>query len=123
MDDGNSIPFSAFLAGALLTKERISKIELIDNIGKFEEENNKYIDNRILYKIDEIVKEDNNDFYLIRNYNDVYDNRRTIRDYLYSMTTSEVKKFFGLTESQNINCGYNVIKTNIFKKIRTRVFS
>lgn len=122
MDDGNSLPFSAILAGALLTKSSINNIELSNYICMFENDNNEYIDNYGLNKLYGIVGRDENAFYLLKEYNDFYDDKHTVEDYLYSLTNPEIRRFFGIPEKQIENNQYKESKPSIFKMIRTRVF-
>ena len=124
MDDGQSIPFSALLAGNLLIKKDISNIELINSICLFEEQMNLcVIGDEGLSKLDNIVKEDDEGFHLIVDYNDRFNNMCTIKEYLYSMTNPMIRSFFGYQEELKINdIGSEVNKRKgIFKKIRTRV--
>ena len=121
MEADGILPLSAILAGALLIKTSVNNIELSNYISSLESDLNKYVDDGDLYKLYGVVGRNSDEFYLICNYNDmcnrdICDRKCTVGDYLYSMTTPEIRSFFGIEEKKTTK------KDGIFKKIRTRVF-
>lgn len=123
MDTDVDILFSSFLAGALLKNKSIKYIELANEISRFEATTNCNIVDDGLDKLSGIVCDHDFEIRLERDYSDVYNNVCTIKEYLYSMTNIDIRRFFGVVD---INIENNNVlfksKPGILKKIKTRVF-
>ena len=121
MDNGETLPFSNFLAGALLINRNISYVELSNYICLFEEQTNKYIIDDNLFKLYDIVHCNNDCFELKYNYDYYFNNICTIEEFLYRMTTPEIRNFFGYKDKELEKETTNE-KVGLLKKIKTRVF-
>ena len=122
MEDAEGILLSSFLAGALLKNSTITYIELTNYISQFEDDTNYIIDDG-LDKLSDIVYNGDCLIGLKKDYNDLYNNGCTIKGHLYSMTNSEVRKFFEIEEIQMENKNDSPgKKPGILSKIKTRVF-
>lgn len=118
MEATGEISFSSFLAGALLKNNSISYFELLNDSSFFEDETNYNIIDDAFEKLSGIVADDGfSKIYLKYGYDDLY-NGTSIREYLYSLTNSDVRKFFQIEEI-NTNCKkggiFNVIKTRVLR--------
>ena len=72
--------------------------------------------NNIICNSDSII-------YLVKDYNDLYDNCHTIKEYLYSMTNNVIRNFFGIEEKKTNSVNDLVTKKpGILSRIKTRVF-
>lgn len=96
--------FTSFLAGVLFTRRFISNFEFFELMNKFEN----------LYSVSISSGEDmvvpihldDNGIYLNKNYDDIIvinKKKITVRDYLYSLTTSNVRTFFGIPDVKDDN--------------------
>ena len=121
MDNGDTLPFSNFLAGSLLINKSISYVELSNYICRFEGQTNKYIIDDNLFKLYDIVNCNNDCFTLKYDYDYCFNNICTIEEFLYSMTTPEIRNFFGYKDKV-IEEKTVPPKEGLLKKIRTRVF-
>lgn len=123
MEADGEILFSSFLAGALLKNKTVTYVDLVNYMSLFENVTNHRIIDDGLYKLFDITTKSDTVISLNADYDDFYDNIRTIRDYLYSMTDSQVRNFFEIEDIELKNQdNYIVKKQGILKKIRTKVF-
>ena len=123
MEDAEGISSSSFLAGALLKFESITDFELAHYITEYENTRFVTIYDNDIYKLSDIVYDDGNSFWLKKPLDEVYIGTSTVRDYLYEMTNSDIRAFFGIEERELSSSGsMYASKKNMFKKIRTRVF-
>lgn len=122
MDNGDTLPFSNILAGALLIKKSISYVELSNYICLFEEVTNKYIIDDNLFKIYDIVYCKNDGFELKYDYDFCFNHICTVEESLYRMTTPEIRTFFGYKDKENKKETADKKQLGLLKKIRTRVF-
>lgn len=124
MGDAEGISFSSFLAGALLRYGSVSDCELACYITSYENINLIDIYEDDIYNLYDIVYYANHSFRLKKSFDETYNGNYTVREYLYKMTNSRIRKFFGIEEIQisesNIFCPR---KIGIIKKIRTRVLN
>lgn len=99
--------FSSFLGGIFLTRKTISNFDFFNLLEKFQYKYSVYIIDEDLNIMLDIS---NNTISLIDDYDTpvVYNNKKmTVRDYLYTITSSNVREFFGLDSDINqiLNCG------------------
>lgn len=102
-DNVHTISFNSFLAGVLLTRSEISNFEFFEILGIFEknyaitsedEENDIYLP----------ICLSNKSISLIKKYDDiiVVDGKKTtVRNYLYGITTPEVREFFNIPHNKS----------------------
>ena len=120
METTGEISLSSFLAGALLKKNSISYFELLNGSSFFEDTTNYSIFDDAFEKLLDIISDDGySEMYLKYNYNDLYDGI-SVKEYLYSLTNDEVRKFFQINEIENSSTPMKTCR--IFNLIKTRVF-
>ena len=123
MDSAGDILFSSFLAGALLKNRTITYIELTNYISLFEEITNYNIVDDNFDKLIDIIYYSDCLVGLYRDYDDLYSNNCTIKEHLYSMTNSQIRKFFKIEEIKTKEVNTSVVKKpGILRRIKTRVF-
>lgn len=92
-------------------------------MGAFEEDTNYSIFDDGFNRLNDIIIYSDITISLRKSYDDMYNNV-TVKDYLYSLTSKEVRQFFNIEEVSIIqNTDLDVKKKSIFKKIKTRVFN
>lgn len=123
MNGTEGISFSSFLAGALLSFGNVTNLELTNYMSSFESMYDISIYDDGIDNLSGIIGYNSDGFYLIKGYDDKYNDICTVKEYLYSMTSSEIRTFYGYNDRLNLNLS-NVIakKKGILKKLRTRVF-
>ena len=110
--------FNSFLAGMLLTKNRISNFAFFERLNYFQ---NVYsVD--IISRGDDIrlpyIYLDDNEIKLLKSLDEDFliDNKRiNIRNYLYSFTTPRVREFFGIPEIKKEDKKVNPLVKRLFK--------
>ena len=123
MDINGEVSLSSFLAGALLKSKSITYIELTNYMSSFEENTSYNIIDDGLNNINNIICNSDSIIYLVKDYNDLYDNCHTIKEYLYSMTNNVIRYFFGIEEKKTNSVNDLVTKKpGILSRIKTRVF-
>ncbi len=123
MEDVEGASFSSFLAGALLSFDKISNLELASYITSFEVIYNVNIYDDNMRELYDLVYYDGTFFGLNKYLDDRYKGFGTVKDYLYKMTNSEIRKFFNIQDIVINNIiNSNIKNTGIFNKIKTRVF-
>lgn len=123
MEDVEGASFSSFLAGALLSFDKISNLELASYITSFEVIYNVNIYDDNMCELYDLVYYDGTFFGLNKYLDDRYKGFGTVKDYLYKMTNSEIRKFFNIQDIVINNIiNSNIKNTGIFNKIKTRVF-
>lgn len=109
--DSKVITLSSFLAGALLIRRSITSFEISNYMNDFTKKYNCDVDEPIndFNKLADIVYFDGSIMYL-REDNAMIDN------YLYDLTTDEVREYFGIEEKENI-------KVYEDKKVKRKTFA
>ncbi len=122
MDADGEILFSSFLAGALLKNKSIKYIDLANQMTLFENTTNYNIVDDGYDKLSDIVIDTGDEIRLNRDFDNIYNNICTIKEYLYSMTNIGIRSFFGI-EDIGIEKNTDLCKKKygIFKKRKTRV--
>lgn len=115
MADDKEVPLSSFMAGLLLCRRSITYSELSTEFSNF------------IYSIAEpdgdfnkiavVLNDDNKTFTLKYDYTDIINNM-TIYDYLYSLTDSDVRKYFGIPEKKIVNDNIVVRKRTLFNRFK-----
>lgn len=135
MPDDKEILFSSFIAGFLLVKNDISFIEISKEMSNFDCSGNFVVvePKGDFDRLCGLVDFDNLGFHLTLDYSDEFScgsSSLLVRDYLYDLTTEEVRRYFGIEEREIINIytgskkGDNVNKNSILMRIkRTKVYS
>lgn len=122
MDADGEILFSSFLAGALLKYKTIEYVELTNQITLFENTTNYNIVDDGYDKLSDIISDNGTEIRLNRDFDNIYNNICTIKEYLYSMTNIGVRSFFEIDdisiENNNDLCKK---KYGILNKGKTRV--
>ena len=123
MDADGEILFSSFLAGALLKNKSIKYIDLANQMTLFENTTNYNIVDDGYDKLSDIVIDTGDEIRLNRDFDYIYNNICTIKEYLYSMTNIGIRSFFEIEDIpiKTIDT-MGVKKTGILSKIKTRVF-
>lgn len=120
MADDKEVPLSSFMAGLLLCRRSITYSELSTEFSRF------------IYSIAEpdgdfkkiamVINDDNKTFTLKYDYTDIINNM-TIYDYLYSLTDSDVRKYFSIPEKEIVNDNIVVVRKRTlfdrFKRTKT----
>lgn len=135
MPDEKEILFSSFVAGFLLVKNDISFIEISKEMSKFDCSGNfTMIEPKGDFdRLFGIVTFDDFGFHLTLDYNDEFNYGTSsiiVQDYLYDLTTEEVRRYFGIEEREIVNIytgskkENNINKNSILMRIkRTKVYS
>lgn len=115
MADDKEVPLSSFMAGLLLCRRSITYSELSTEFSNF------------IYSIAEpdgdfnkiavVLNDDNKTFTLKYDYTEMINNM-TIYDYLYSLTDSDVRKYFGIPEKKIVNDNIVVRKRTLFNRFK-----
>ncbi|MGN1341868.1 MAG: hypothetical protein ACI4VL_01390 [Bacilli bacterium] len=108
MIDDKEILFSSFLAGFLLVKGDISYLEISNEISRFQYSNDLIIVDPgfDFHKLKKLIVVDDFGIRLILDYDKEYiDNGSLIlvKDYLYNLTTEEIRRHFNIEEKEIIN--------------------
>ena len=117
MADDKEVPLSSFMAGLLLCRRSITYSELSNEMSRFiytiTEPNGDF------NKIATLINDDNKTFTLKYDYTDIINNM-TIYDYLYSLTDSDVRKYFGIPEKEIVSDNNIVVvrKRTLFDKLK-----
>lgn len=132
MPEEKEVLFSSFIAGFLLVKDDISFVEISKEMSSFDHSGNFMVvdPSGDFDKLRGLVALDNLGCHLTLNYDcefDYGDSSIIVRDYLYGLTTEDVRKYFGIEEREiiNIYTGSKKEKKNsILMKIkRTKVYT
>lgn len=111
--DDCDVFFSSFIAGALYENRRIENINFGYLLSDFCNVNDVDVGDDD-EKIDSIVELDDKSIYLTREYDDIIiinGQKMTLKEYLYSLTTPIVRKYFNIPEVENkINNSDKLIK-------------
>ena len=103
MDPGDKVvPFFSFLAGLFLVRKEIDYIELSYIMNDFTDKTNIYIDDNSVdfNMMNDFVYFNDKKLYIVNDYSDIiYFNNAPIifGDYLYNMTTCEIRNYFGIS--------------------------
>ena len=103
MDPGDKVvPFFSFLAGLFLVRKEIDYIELSYIMNDFTDKTNIYIDDNSVDSnmMNDFIYFNDKKLYIVNDYSDtIYFNNAPIifGDYLYNMTTCEIRNYFGIS--------------------------
>ena len=108
MIDDKEILFSSFLAGFLLVKGDISYLEISNEMSRFQYSNDLIIVDPgfDFHKLKKLIVVDDFGIRLTLDYDKEYiDNGSLIlvKDYLYNLTTEEIRRHFNIEEKEIIN--------------------
>ena len=108
MIDDKEILFSSFLAGFLLVKGDISYLEISNEMSRFQYSNDLIIVDPgfDFHKLKKLIVDDDFGIRLTLDYDKEYiDNGSLIlvKDYLYNLTTEEIRRHFNIEEKEIIN--------------------
>ena len=106
--DDEILPFYSFLAGVFLTKQEVSYSELSFLMDDFTNKTGIYIsdDNECFSEFDSFFEFNDKCLFVNCDYNTViYINgcSMTFKNYLYSITSDEVKKYFNICKKNKFN--------------------
>lgn len=131
MIDDKEILFSSFLAGFLLVKGDISYLEISNEMSRFQYSNDLIIVDPgfDFHKLKKLIVVDDFGIRLTLNYDKEYiDNGSLIlvKDYLYNLTTEEIRRHFNIEEKEIINIYTSVKREKKYSKLikfkRTKVY-
>ena len=112
------VPFFSFLAGLFLVRKEINYSELSYIMNDFTSKTNIYIDDDCgdFNLMNDFVYFNDKKLYIINNYNDIIyvnNSRITFGDYLYDMTTCEIRDYFGIPPRNKFKLFKNKIKAKV----------
>lgn len=131
MIDDKEILFSSFLAGFLLVKGDISYLEISNEMSRFQYSNDLIIVDPgfDFHKLKKLIVVDDFGIRLTLDYDKEYiDNGSLIlvKDYLYNLTTEEIRRHFNIEEKEIINIYTSVKREKKYSKLikfkRTKVY-
>lgn len=131
MIDDKEILFSSFLAGFLLVKGDISYLEISNEMSRFQYSNDLIIVDPgfDFHKLKKLIVVDDFGIRLTLNYDKEYiDNGSLIlvKDYLYNLTTEEIRRHFNIEEKEIINIYTSEKREKKYSKLikfkRTKVY-
>lgn len=131
MIDDKEILFSSFLAGFLLVKGDISYLEISNEISRFQYSNDLIIVDPgfDFHKLKKLIVVDDFGIRLTLDYDKEYiDNGSLIlvKDYLYNLTTEEIRRHFNIEEKEIINIYTSEKREKKYSKLikfkRTKVY-
>lgn len=131
MIDDKEILFSSFLAGLLLVKGDISYLEISNEMSRFQYSNDLIIVDPgfDFHKLKKLIVVDDFGIRLTLDYDKEYiDNGSLIlvKDYLYNLTTEEIRRHFNIEEKEIINIYTSVKREKKYSKLikfkRTKVY-
>lgn len=131
MIDDKEILFSSFLAGFLLVKGDISCLEISNEISRFQYSNDLIIVDPgfDFHKLKKLIVVDDFGIRLALDYDKEYiDNGSLIlvKDYLYNLTTEEIRRHFNIEEKEIINIYTSEKREKKYSKLikfkRTKVY-
>lgn len=131
MIDDKEILFSSFLAGFLLVKGDISYLEISNEMSRFQYSNDLIIVDPgfDFHKLKKLIVVDDFGIRLALDYDKEYiDNGSLIlvKDYLYNLTTEEIRRHFNIEEKEIINIYTSVKREKKYSKLikfkRTKVY-
>ena len=131
MIDDKEILFSSFLAGFLLVKGDISYLEISNEMSRFQYSNDLIIVDPgfDFHKLKKLIVVDDFGIRLTLDYDKEYiDNGSLIlvEDYLYNLTTEEIRRHFNIEEKEIINIYTSVKREKKYSKLikfkRTKVY-
>ncbi len=121
MADDKEVLFSSFMAGLLLCRKSIKHPELCKEMEYFDNAGYTLIEpNGDFNKLALILDESNFSFTLKYDYGEFLGNI-TIYDYLYSITTEDVRKYFDIPEKEIVDNEKEVVvirKKTLFDKFK-----
>ena len=112
------VPFFSFLAGLFLVRREIDCSELSYIMNDFTDKTNIYIadDNDDFNMMNDFFNFNDKKIYVVNNYNDIIyvnNSRITFGDYLYDMTTCEIRDYFGIPPRNKFKLFKNKIKAKV----------
>ena len=112
------VPFFSFLAGLFLVRKEIDYIELSYIMNDFTDKTNIYIDDNSVdfNMMNDFVYFNDKKLYIVNDYSDIiYFNNAPIifGDYLYNMTTCEIRNYFGISPRNKFKLFKNKIKAKV----------
>lgn len=131
MIDDKEILFSSFLAGFLLVKGDISYLEISNEMSRFQYSNDLIIVDPgfDFHKLKKLIVADDFGIRLAFDYDKEYiDNGSLIlvKDYLYNLTTEEIRRHFNIEEKEIINIYTSEKREKKYSKLikfkRTKVY-
>ncbi len=131
MIDDKEILFSSFLAGFLLVKGDISYLEISNEMSRFQYSNDLIIVDPgfDFHKLKKLIVVDDFGIRLTLDYDKEYiDNGSLIlvKDYLYNLTTEEIRRHFNIEEKEIINIYTSEKREKKYSKLikfkRTKVY-
>lgn len=131
MIDDKEILFSSFLAGFLLVKGDISYLEISNEMSRFQYSNDLIIVDPgfDFHKLKKLIVVDDFGIRLALDYDKEYiDNGSLIlvKDYLYNLTTEEIRRHFNIEEKEIINIYTSEKREKKYSKLikfkRTKVY-
>ncbi len=131
MIDDKEILFSSFLAGFLLVKGDISYLEISNEMSRFQYSNDLIIVDPgfDFHKLKKLIVVDDFGIRLTLDYDKEYiDNGSLIlvKDYLYNLTTEEIRRHFNIEEKEIINIYISEKREKKYSKLikfkRTKVY-
>lgn len=131
MIDDKEILFSSFLAGFLLVKGDISYLEISNEMSRFQYSNDLIIVDPgfDFHKLKKLIVVDDFGIRLTLDYDKEYiDNGSLIlvKDYLYNLTTEEIRRHFNIEEKEIINIYTSLKREKKYSKLikfkRTKVY-
>lgn len=131
MIDDKEILFSSFLAGFLLVKGDISYLEISNEMSRFQYSNDLIIVDPgfDFHKLKKLIVDDDFGIRLTLDYDKEYiDNGSLIlvKDYLYNLTTEEIRRHFNIEEKEIINIYTSEKREKKYSKLikfkRTKVY-
>ena len=131
MIDDKEILLSSFLAGFLLVKGDISYLEISNEMSRFQYSNDLIIVDPgfDFHKLKKLIVDDDFGIRLTLDYDKEYiDNGSLIlvKDYLYNLTTEEIRRHFNIEEKEIINIYTSEKREKKYSKLikfkRTKVY-